>query len=69
MKPLSNLKELRAVLRLVGFYQRFIADFGKIAQQLFRLLSKTEKFICTTECGESVNQLKLKSQEHPYWVS
>ena len=31
MKTASNLKELRAILGLVGFYRRFIADFGKIA--------------------------------------
>ena len=31
MKPPSNSKELRAILGLVGFYRRFIADFGKIA--------------------------------------
>ena len=65
MKPPSNLKELRAILRLVGFYRRFIADFGKRAEPLYRLLSKNEKFIWTTECDESVNQLKLKLQEAP----
>ena len=65
MKPPSNLKELRATLGLVGFYRRFIADFGKTAEPLYRLLSKTEKFVWTTECGESMNQLKLKLQEAP----
>ena len=29
MKPPSNLKELCAILGLVGFCRRFIADFGK----------------------------------------
>ena len=42
MKPPLNLKEIRAILGLVGFYRRFIADFGKIAEPLYRLLSKTE---------------------------
>ena len=65
MKPPSNLKELRAILGLVGFYRRFIADFGKIAEPLYRLLSKTEKFVWTTECGESMNQPKLILQEAP----
>ena len=45
MKLPSNLKELRAILALVGFYRRFIADFGKIAEPLYRLLSKTEKLV------------------------
>ena len=65
MKLPSNLNELRAILGLVGFYRRFIADFGKIAEPLYRLLSKTEKFVWTTEYGESMNQLKLKLQEAP----
>ena len=65
MKPLSNLKELREILGLLGFHRRFIADFGKTAEPQYRLLSKTEKFIWTTECDESVNQLKLKLQEAP----
>ena len=65
MKPPSNLKELRAILGLVGFYWRFIADFGKTAEPLYRLLSKTEKFVWTTDCGESMNQLELKLQEAP----
>ena len=65
MKPPSNLKELRTTLGLVGFYQRFIADFSKIAEPQYRLLSKTEKFIWITEYGESVIQLKLKLQEAP----
>ena len=65
MKPLSNLKELRAIFGLVGIYWRFIADFVKIAEPLCRLLSMTERFIWTTECGKSVKQLKLKLQEAP----
>ena len=63
MKPPSNLKELRATLGLVGFYRRFIANFGKIAEPLYRFLSKPEKFVWTTEFGESMNQLKLNLQE------
>ena len=63
MKPPSKMKKLRAILGLIGIYRRFIADFGKIAEPLYRLLSKTEKFIWTTECGESENQLKLRLQE------
>ena len=65
MKPPSNLKELRAVFGLVGFCRRFIADFGKRAEPLYRLLSKTEKFVWTTEWGEYMNQLILKSQKAP----
>ena len=63
MKPPSNLKDICEILGLVGFYRRLIADVGKLAEPLYRLLSKTEKFIWNTECGESVNQIKLKLQE------
>ena len=63
MKPPKDLKELRANLGLVGFYRRLIADFGKIAEPLHRLLNKTENFVWTTECSEPMNQPKLKLQD------
>ena len=65
MNPPSNLKALRAILGSVGFYRRIIADFGRIAVPLYRLLIKTDKFVCTTECCESMNHFKLKLQEEP----
>ena len=65
MKPPSNLKELCAILGLVKLYRRFCAAFSKIAAPQYRLLSKTEKFVRTTECGDSMNQLNLKLQEAP----
>ena len=40
MKSPRSINELRAILRLVGFYRRFIRDFGKIAAPLYKLLNK-----------------------------
>ena len=42
-------KELRAMLGLVGFYRRFIQDFGKIAEPLYKLLNKKERFTLSKE--------------------
>ena len=37
MKSPTTIKELRAVLGLVGFYRRFIQDFGGTAEPLYKL--------------------------------
>ena len=39
-KSPQTIKELRAKLGQVGFYRRFIRDFGKIAEPLYKLLNK-----------------------------
>ena len=37
-KTPTTVKELRAVLGLVGFYRRFIKDFGGTVEPLYNLL-------------------------------
>ena len=44
MKSPRTIKELRAILGLVGFYRRFTQDFGKIAEPFYKLLNKKERF-------------------------
>ena len=65
MKNPQAIKELRAILGLVGFYRRFIQDFGKIAEPLFKLLNKKERFTWSTECESAVEQLKQALQKAP----
>ena len=50
MKSPRKIKELRAILGLLGFYRRFIQDFLKIAEPLYKLLNKNERFTWSKEC-------------------
>ncbi|KMQ89993.1 enzymatic polyprotein endonuclease reverse [Lasius niger] len=43
-----NLKNVRQLLGLAGYYRRFISDFSRIAKPLSDLLKKDEKFIWNT---------------------
>ena len=65
MKSPRTIKELRAILGLVGFYRRFIQDFGKIAEPLYKLLNKKEHFTWSKECESAVEQLKQALQKAP----
>ena len=65
MKEPSSLKDVRAFLGLVGYYQKFIPAFGKTAEHLYMLLNKSNKFEWSTECTSSVAELKKKLLEAP----
>ena len=40
----TTTTEVRSFLCMVGYYQRFVQDFSKIALPLTNLLKKTTKF-------------------------
>ena len=65
MKSPRKIKEWRAILGLVGFYRKFIQDFGKIAEPLYKLLNKKERFSWSKECESAVEQLKQLLQKEP----
>ena len=65
MKSPRTIKELRGILGLVGFYRRFIQDFGIIAEPLYKLLNKKERFSWSKECETAVEQLKQALQKAP----
>ena len=50
---------------LIGFYRRFIQDFGKIAEPLYKLLNKENVFFWSKECDSAVEQLKQALQKAP----
>ena len=54
------------LLGLVGFYRRFIQDFGKIAEPLDKLLNKEVHFTWSKECESAVEQLKQALQKAPF---
>ena len=65
-KTHKQKKEMRAILGLVRFYRRFIQDFGKIAEPLYQLLNKKERFSWSKECESAVEQLKQALQKAPF---
>ena len=58
MKEPSSLKDVRAFLGLVGFYRKFIPGFRKTAEPLCNLLNKSNKVEWSTECKNTVTELK-----------
>ena len=49
MNPLTTPKQVRAFLRLVGYYRKFTRGFAKIAKPLTLLTRQQVKFDCTLE--------------------
>ena len=58
MKYSSSLKEVSAFLGLLGYYRKFIPDFGKTAETLYSILNQSNKFEWSTEWEKAVNELK-----------
>jgi hypothetical protein len=56
--PPTNVSEIQSFLGLVGYYQRFIKDFSKIAKPMMKLLEKNKAFEWTEECQTSFEELK-----------
>ncbi|KAL8098228.1 hypothetical protein AgCh_031109 [Apium graveolens] len=57
--------EVRSFVGLVGYYGRFVQDFGKIAGPLTRLTQKTEKFVWTEKYEEIFQELKRRLVSAP----
>ena len=52
------MHQIHQFLGLVGYYQRFILDFSKIAQPMTKLLQKEAKFVWSSTCEEAFQALK-----------
>nr|GEV35917.1 DNA-directed DNA polymerase [Tanacetum cinerariifolium] len=59
--PPTTVKGIRSFLGHVGFYQRFIQDFSKVARPMTHLLEKETPFIFSKECMKSFEFLKRNS--------
>ena len=65
MAPPRNVKELRSTMGCFGYYRRFISSFSQIAEPLFALLRKGEKFIWTSSHQRAFDLLKTKLASAP----
>ena len=54
----TKLKDIRSFLGHAGYYRHFIKDFSKIANPLYKLLTKEAEFNWTPKCDEAFLQLK-----------
>jgi hypothetical protein len=55
-------------LGLVGYYQRFIEGFSKIAKLMTSLLEKGREFKWDEKCQDSFDQLKKRLMSPPVLV-
>ncbi|GJS58715.1 DNA/RNA polymerases superfamily protein [Tanacetum coccineum] len=56
----TTVTEVRSFLGLVGYYQRFVEGFSRLALPLTQLMRKGEKFVWTDERQESFEELKRR---------
>nr|GFB17405.1 DNA-directed DNA polymerase [Tanacetum cinerariifolium] len=54
----KHMREVRSFLGHAGFYRRFIKDFSKTSQPLFRLLQKDVAFEFDDDCKVAFDKLK-----------
>jgi hypothetical protein len=57
-KSPRSVMQIRSLLRLVGYYRRFIPNFSKIAKLMTKLLEKEVKFKWSPQCEEAFLTLK-----------
>jgi hypothetical protein len=61
--------EIRSFLGLVGYYQRLIEGFSKIAKPMTSLLEKGREFKWDEKCHDSFDQLKKRLMSPPVLVT
>jgi hypothetical protein len=57
-KPPMSVSEVQSFLGLVGYYQKFIPNFSKVANPITELLKKGNKYIWNDACDEAFKVLK-----------
>jgi hypothetical protein len=60
-----NATEIRSFLGLAGYYRRFIEGFAKIASPLTKLTRKAVRFVWSSSCEDSFQELKKRLTTAP----
>jgi hypothetical protein len=68
MEP-KNVKQVRSILGLVGWYRRFIPNFAELTAPLTELTKKSKGFKFTEEARKAFNEIKLKLTSAPVLVT
>src|SRR3954467_8011457 len=63
--PPKTVKQVRSFLGLASYCRRFVKNFSKIAKPLTELLKKDKKFLWTSKCEESFQELKRRLTSAP----
>ncbi|CAF1094442.1 unnamed protein product, partial [Brachionus calyciflorus] len=61
----KTVKQLQSFIGLCNFYRRFVPKFSYIAQPLFNLLTKNNKFVWTEDCEKALIELKNALTSYP----
>lgn len=69
LPPPISVKGVRSFLGYAGFYRRFIKDFSKVANPLFKLLEMKAKFSFDDDCRQAFECIKLKLVEAPFSIT
>jgi hypothetical protein len=64
----TTVTEIRSFLGLVGYYQRFVEGFSKIAKPMTSLMEKGREFKWDEKCQESFDQLKKRLMSPQCWL-
>ena len=64
-KPPTNVIEIRSLLSLAGYYQKFVEGFSKLEAPLTKLTRKEEMFVWLEACQQSLDELKQKLTSAP----
>jgi hypothetical protein len=57
-KPPTTVHQVRSFLGMAGYYHRFILDLSKIAKPITELLKNHVKFVWSSECNNTFEELK-----------
>jgi hypothetical protein len=54
----EHVQEVHIFMGLVGYYQRFVEGFSKIANPIMELQKKNKKFVWSSKCVEAFQKIK-----------
>lgn len=60
-----NLKQLQAWHGLANYYSKFIKDFSKTMQPIYKLMRKDIEFVWNDECQEAFDKIKVALTSPP----